>query len=273
MQSCDAVQGAADICRSSSDNPEKSVLFFRLPRVPSASGAFDFVKREISSLMRTLCGPAEPPSEDEISSAIQEENRIRDLVSKLYSLQPRIPSEIFYSIIRNVHTQPPEKSLRLLGTSVQEACLPENKTGIILAGSHLPPPGLLRIIEESGLRVYGDFLDLGFLYQADRIPEKEGLTDSSALGILNRIPALGQYRRVSEGYRLLISRYRETRSRGVIYYRYPFCDPCGFEFPALKKLLDKDGIPIIKIELESGGEMHQAVTRIEAFREMIGGIL
>ena len=111
---------------------------------------------------------------------------------------------------------------------------------------------------------------LGFLYQNSGIPEKNGLLTSSAKGILQRAPALGQYRRLKEGCGILLSRYRETRSRGIIYYRYPFCDPCGFEFPALKKLLDKDGIPIIKIELESGAEMHQAATRIEAFSEMLG---
>ena len=62
----------------------------------------------------------------------------------------------------------------------------------------------------------------------------------------------------------------KTRSRGVIFVMLKFCDPHAFDYPYIRELLDRAGVPSLLLEIE---EQHmsfeQMRTRLEAFIEMI----
>jgi benzoyl-CoA reductase/2-hydroxyglutaryl-CoA dehydratase subunit BcrC/BadD/HgdB len=57
---------------------------------------------------------------------------------------------------------------------------------------------------------------------------------------------------------------------GVILFIYKFCDPYGFEVPALKSFIESTGTPVLYLEDEySTSTLARVKTRIEAFLEMI----
>jgi benzoyl-CoA reductase/2-hydroxyglutaryl-CoA dehydratase subunit BcrC/BadD/HgdB len=62
----------------------------------------------------------------------------------------------------------------------------------------------------------------------------------------------------------------DFRVNGVILFIYKFCDPYGFEVPAMKSFIESAGVPVLYIEDEySTSTLARLKTRIEAFLEMI----
>jgi benzoyl-CoA reductase subunit C len=66
-------------------------------------------------------------------------------------------------------------------------------------------------------------------------------------------------------------RYIEDfRVSGTILFIYKYCDPYGFEVPAIKSFIESAGTPVLYIEDEySTAGLGRIKTRIEAFLEMI----
>jgi benzoyl-CoA reductase/2-hydroxyglutaryl-CoA dehydratase subunit BcrC/BadD/HgdB len=59
---------------------------------------------------------------------------------------------------------------------------------------------------------------------------------------------------------------------GVIHYSLQFCQPYQIESGPIEKSLEKDGIPVLRLETDYGQEdMGQIKTRVEAFIERIAG--
>jgi len=57
---------------------------------------------------------------------------------------------------------------------------------------------------------------------------------------------------------------------GVILFIYKYCDPYGFEVPAIKSYVEAAGAPVLYLEDEySTSSLARIKTRIEAFLEMI----
>jgi benzoyl-CoA reductase/2-hydroxyglutaryl-CoA dehydratase subunit BcrC/BadD/HgdB len=63
---------------------------------------------------------------------------------------------------------------------------------------------------------------------------------------------------------------KDFRVNGVILFIYKYCDPYGFEVPAMKSYIESAGTPVLYIEDEySTSSLGRVKTRIEAFLEMI----
>jgi benzoyl-CoA reductase/2-hydroxyglutaryl-CoA dehydratase subunit BcrC/BadD/HgdB len=61
-----------------------------------------------------------------------------------------------------------------------------------------------------------------------------------------------------------------TQAQGVIFVLLKFCDPHAFDFPYIKELLDRAGIPSLLLEIEDQQTtLEQLKTRIEAFIELL----
>ena len=62
----------------------------------------------------------------------------------------------------------------------------------------------------------------------------------------------------------------EFKIDGVILFIYKYCDPYGFEVPAMKSFIESSGTPVLYLEDEySASTVARLKTRIEAFLEMI----
>ena len=63
---------------------------------------------------------------------------------------------------------------------------------------------------------------------------------------------------------------RESGAKGVIFLFLKFCDPHSFDYPYLKAMLDREGIPSMLFEIEEQLPSEgQFKTRCEAFFEML----
>jgi benzoyl-CoA reductase subunit C len=59
-------------------------------------------------------------------------------------------------------------------------------------------------------------------------------------------------------------------AKGVIFYDVKFCEPELYDLPDLRQGLQAAGIPSVAIEVDVSDPLsHQALTRIEAFLEMM----
>jgi benzoyl-CoA reductase/2-hydroxyglutaryl-CoA dehydratase subunit BcrC/BadD/HgdB len=62
----------------------------------------------------------------------------------------------------------------------------------------------------------------------------------------------------------------KSRAQGVIFVLLKFCDPHAFDFPYIKELLDRQGIPSLLLEIEDQQtSLEQLKTRVEAFIELL----
>jgi benzoyl-CoA reductase/2-hydroxyglutaryl-CoA dehydratase subunit BcrC/BadD/HgdB len=68
-----------------------------------------------------------------------------------------------------------------------------------------------------------------------------------------------------------LSRYiDEFKVNGAILFIYKYCDPYGFDVPAMKAFLESAGVSVLYLEDEySASALPRVQTRIEAFLEMI----
>jgi len=145
------------------------------------------------------------------------------------------------------------------------------KKRILIWGSLIDHPALLKMIEKSGGSVVADDTCIGFRTWENDLPlttdPYEGLTDHYFNNFLcprtDRGPGL-------QKYNYLLDRIREYRVDGVVGYCISFCDPHKFDYPDLRDLLKAQGIPILLIDDNYSFEPAEAIqTRLQAFLEMI----
>jgi benzoyl-CoA reductase/2-hydroxyglutaryl-CoA dehydratase subunit BcrC/BadD/HgdB len=65
---------------------------------------------------------------------------------------------------------------------------------------------------------------------------------------------------------------RGAEADGVIHYALQFCSPYQIEAPLLETVVERGGVPVLKIDTDySTEDVEQLRTRVEAFVEQIGG--
>ena len=61
-----------------------------------------------------------------------------------------------------------------------------------------------------------------------------------------------------------------NRAQGVIFVILKFCDPHAFDYPHIRQILEKAGIPSMLLEIEDQQTSEEQVkTRVEAFVELL----
>jgi benzoyl-CoA reductase/2-hydroxyglutaryl-CoA dehydratase subunit BcrC/BadD/HgdB len=68
----------------------------------------------------------------------------------------------------------------------------------------------------------------------------------------------------------LVKIVKEKDARGVVFVFLKFCDPHAFDYPYMKELLDREGIPSMALDVEDQlPSESQLQTRFETFIEML----
>ena len=180
------------------------------------------------------------------------------------SLPVEESTSLVQSVVVEVRQRPPKQAAKKPRTMV---------VGAEVDGS------FIQIVEAAGANVVADDLCPGGrenLPLADVTPDP---IDGIALRYLRKIDCprtcSGSRNNYAEYLRQrfgdIESRVRDHHVDGVILYFYRYCDPFGFEVPAMKGYLDSLGIPVLCLEDEhSMWASARLTTRIQAFLEMIG---
>ena len=141
---------------------------------------------------------------------------------------------------------------------------------VFLSGKLVEPLEIFRWMDEVGFLVAGDDLAVGSRYFSYEIEDEGDALSALAQSYLQRIPnALveGPEDRLS----FMLKKVREDGLQGVIFVHLKFCEPLIFDYPDLKKGLDREGIPNLFIETELHSyAAGQIKTRLQAFAEMLG---
>ena len=144
---------------------------------------------------------------------------------------------------------------------------------VVTSGIICDNPKLLAIFEENNIAIAAD--DVAHETRAFRVDAAEDGDSMMALAkqfanidydVLLYDPASSSNRRGE----FVANLVKESGAQGLILFMQQFCDPEEMEYPYLKKALDAEGIPHIKLGVDQQmRDFGQASTAIQAFADVL----
>ncbi|HVO66045.1 MAG TPA: 2-hydroxyacyl-CoA dehydratase family protein [Syntrophales bacterium] len=219
-------------------------------------------------------------SEHNIRYAITIYNQIREGIKTIHAIRHENPAIIkgneFYTIM---------KTSMMIDRNILPSILTDiifelekkkevdsftNRKKLVLAGSMCDLPDIYNIIEDVGGVVVWDNFCTGSRYFEGLINKDGDPIVSIAERYLKRIVCPAKYGGITSRAENLIDIVKNNNADGVVFILLKFCDPHAFDYPYLKKLLDKEGIPHALIEMEDQFSLGERLkTRFEAFIETL----
>jgi bcr-type benzoyl-CoA reductase subunit C len=275
---CDSVQRLSDIWRI---NVKKgfhidAVLPVKLDTESSARYMMDVMRKFKGDLEKKLNVEISP---DDLNASADRFNRIRAYLNGLFRLRSEnsglIGSGELNAVVRAAMVMDRSRLLEelagLAGSIDPEQPLEKTQgKRVVLAGGICNMPDIYSIIEASGGKVAGDDFCTGSRYFQGEISNKGDVLESIARRYMERINCPAKHSGLLKRGEHIIRLARETGAKGVIFLFLKFCDPHSFDYPYMKNMLDREGIPSMLFEIEDQLPSEgQFKTRCEAFFEML----
>ncbi len=224
-------------------------------------------------------------SDDSIRQAVNLHNRISDLLMQIgeYRKQdnPVITGYEFAVLCTATHVCPKEYLIEPLERTLQEVQSREPDAGkafrarVVVAGSEVDDPMLIRLVEEAGARVVADRYCFGSL--PGRLPVTLTEDEDVLTQVCRHYLSVGQCPRymsaakVAQRQEYMRSIYEEYGAQGIIYQQMKFCDYWGYERAYASHLMrETHQIPVLSIDrpyvVGSSGQLR---TRFQAFVESL----
>ncbi|MHB1420416.1 MAG: 2-hydroxyacyl-CoA dehydratase subunit D [Bacillota bacterium] len=246
-----------------------------------------FFRTELDRLKRSLEElTGKEITTERLKSSIELHNQIRALLREINGLRksnpPMVTGSEMAEIIVATSVIPASEQLELLQEVLGELRLrpvgPERTSArVLIYGSHIDSNKVARLIEDCGVDVVADDSCLGTRdYSFEVNLENGDCLSALAYTYLEKTMCprtfRGSFQNSSDAYfKHIVDYAREFNAQGVIVYYMNFCDCAGYDIPALRDYLQKEGYPLLYMEddytLSAPGQLK---TRIQAFEEMIG---
>ena len=212
-------------------------------------------------------------------------NRISDLLMQIgeYRKQdnPVITGYEFAVLCTATHVCPKEYLIEPLERTLQEVQSREPDAGkafrarVVVAGSEVDDPMLIRLVEEAGARVVADRYCFGSL--PGRLPVTLTEDEDVLTQVCRHYLSVGQCPRymsaakVAQRQEYMRSIYEEYGAQGIVYQQMKFCDYWGYERAYASHLMrETHQIPVLSIDrpyvVGSSGQLR---TRFQAFVESL----
>lgn len=216
-------------------------------------------------------------SDSSLQESIEIYNENRRLLKKVYELRksshPPISGVEALDIVRSSMMTPKEEHNKLLENLLDEISerenLPEPGLRILVSGSVIYDPEVLKMIENSGGLIVTDDLCTGTRYFWDLVNTNTSPLTGIADRYYERIPCPCNYppeKRLENILRLI----KDYNVNAAIFTLQKFCDPHLFDYPFMEESLKEVEIPTLLIEIEHvTSPLGPLKTRIEAFYETI----
>jgi benzoyl-CoA reductase/2-hydroxyglutaryl-CoA dehydratase subunit BcrC/BadD/HgdB len=155
---------------------------------------------------------------------------------------------------------------------------PKGAARIMLVGDQIDDAAIIEAIEGTGARLVMDDLSMGSKIYWQDVDATDDPIDGIAERYLRKLKLPTTYVGTGDTYQEnlkarfghMVQYVEEFKVNGVILLVYKYCDPYGFEVPAVKSFIESAGTPVLYIEDEySVSSLARVKTRIEAFLEMI----
>jgi len=281
---CDSIDRTSDIW-----NYDLTLPYFHFLNVPHMTDdpSFEFMKEIlrifISSLEKVTGANI---TSEALAGAIQAHNDNRRLIRELYALRksnpPLISGTEMMKVLVAIMSLPVDESSALVESVIRDVKQREvagngRRQRIMLIGDQIDDVAVTEIIEAAGAWLVMDDISIGAkMHWADADASAEPV-HAIAERILRKLklPTLAESgttynESVDSRFGHLRRHIDEFKVDGVIHIVYKYCDPYGFEVPALKNFIESNGTPVLYLEDEySTSALGRVKTRIEAFLEMI----
>jgi benzoyl-CoA reductase/2-hydroxyglutaryl-CoA dehydratase subunit BcrC/BadD/HgdB len=227
-------------------------------------------------------------TDGDLARAVAAHNENRRAMRALYDLRksdpPLISGVEMTKVLVAAMRLPVEESTALIEAVTREVkhrgapSAPARGPRIMLIGDQIDDIAIARLIEGAGARLVMDCLSMGstmYWPDVDATPDPLG---GIAGRYLRKLKLPTTYVAHGEGYEEnLEARFghmrtfvEEFRVDAAVLFVYKYCDPYGFEVPAIKDFIEKAGASVLYLEDEySTASLGRVKTRIEAFLEMI----
>jgi len=282
---CDSIDRTNDVWSYNLNLPYWH--FLNLPHVTD-DPSIEFTKE----LYRVFIGTLEKLtgkkiSEEAIAKAVAAHNENRRLMRELYALRktnpPLISGTEMMKVLVAAMSLPVEESSALIESVTKEVSKRTAKSNgksprIMLIGDQLDDVAIIDAIEGAGAHLVMDDLSIGAKMYWGDVDVTTDPVQGIAERYLRKLKIPTTFVGSKETYQeILDERYghmkqfiSEFNVNGVILFIYKYCDPYGFEVPAMKSYIESTGTPVLYLEDEySISTLARVKTRIEAFIEMI----
>jgi benzoyl-CoA reductase subunit C len=281
---CDSICRTYDIWKYTLGLPYSH--FINMPHGADDS-SLEFFKAILNTFRKSLGGFAGGEiSDDSLAGAVKIYNesraKLRELAEFRKSDPPLISGTELTKVLVTVMSIPVEESINLLDSVIteveQRVAASVKSLRVMVVGAEVDDDAFIRLIEDSGAYVVADDLCPGtrdYWPDVDVTPDP---MDGIAERYLRKIKCARTYREQTGTYpEYLEERFGhigqfigDFKVHGVILYIYKYCDPFGFEVPAMKSYIESLGTPVLYLEDEySMSTIARLRTRIQAFLELI----
>jgi len=275
---CDSIQRLSDIWRMNAGIGFHADII--LPVKLDTESAAEYMVAVLQRFRKDLeRGLGVTLSDAKIAEAIRICNRVRQYLGKLYDIRRDHPQAISSSDLHAVFkaalvmdraelAEALESLVNHLDAAKQEKSTPGKR--LVFSGGLCSMPDIYRVVEEAGGQVVWDDFCTGSRYFEGLVDETREPIQALTARYRERVVCPAKHAGIFNRGEHLLEKVKENRADGVIFLFLKFCDPHGFDYPYMKEMLDKEGIPSIMFEIEdqlsSEGQLR---TRCEAFLEMI----
>ncbi len=285
---CDSNRVLSDIWRQIFNNQFVANIIF--PVKLNNPHSYQFLLKEIKSFKSKLeeyLGIS--IKRDKLWESIQIYEKNRELLKAVYLWRGENQGILRGSDILNIVISsmviPKEEHNKLLEELISN--LKQNKVSpretealarVVLTGNICAFPDIINVIEDSNALVVDDNLCTGsryFLDGANYVQDFHRGGDPLAYiarKYLGKSPCPTKYDSEFSREQALLDMVEKSKADGVVFLLLRSCDPYSFDYPLLKKALDKQGYPSLVIEYDQQTASFQQVqTRVEAFVEIVKG--
>ena len=282
---CDGIEKTNDVWRYSLGLPYW--YFLNVPHLADGPSLkfMGKILREFTKSLEAFTG--DPITDEALTDAVRAHNKNRRLMRDLYRLRQTSPPLIsgveMTKVLVAAMSLPVEESSYLIERvteEVKERRRPPNdgKPRILIVGDQLDDTTLVECIEDAGAWVVMDDLSIGSKVYWNDVDETPDPTKGIAERYLKKLKLPTTFISSGDSYEENLEarfghlkKYSEDfRITAIVLLTYKYCDPYGFEVPALRSYLTSSGRPVLHLEDEYHTLAFPRVkTRIEAFVEMI----
>jgi benzoyl-CoA reductase/2-hydroxyglutaryl-CoA dehydratase subunit BcrC/BadD/HgdB len=248
--------------------PELRVFKLMVPTVTHTEEAVEFMAEEL----RVLKSGLEEMASGQITAtglkeSIELYNQVR---AALGELQERdLDNRRLYAAYLAAQLMDP-KDFCDLAQAIESGPERPEGTGVALVGGPVPQLDIYDLLQEYGMSVVWDDLCTASRFTAGAVSlEKEPLR-ALAEHYLWRTPCPTKLDPENHREKALLQGVNGSGAAGVVFMQQNFCEFHSFDYPHLKKRLDSEGIPSIRLDLEQPfrptGQMR---TRLQALSEIL----
>jgi len=278
VNSCDQLRRMYDVWNKVVDLPYQTIMV-----MPYSYDKEDFewyLDNEVKRLKNDLEGVYKVKITDEtLNKAITVCNETRDLQARLYAMrgakEPKINGVDTHKMILASTSMPKDKYNEMLKSALDEiekkAPITDYRARILIGGSVIDQPELIKIVEDAGGLVVADVLCTGTRWTMDKVETNGDPLYAVAKRYYDHQPCPRMTFVYERKRDFVLDMAKKYQADGAIFSKIAFCDHHSGDNVLYKEDLEAVGVPTLLLDRDYRiTDVGRFKTRIEAFFEKLG---